>query len=40
MVNNFWFWHRRIINAGLDEHHKERVIDFCKKVENKFQPLN
>jgi hypothetical protein len=39
MVNSFWFWHRRIINAGLEGVHKEKVANFCKKVEGKFNPL-
>lgn len=32
MVNNFWFWHRRIINAGIQSNHKDRIIEVCKKV--------
>lgn len=39
MVNSFWFWHRRIINASLDEAHKEKIVTFCKKVQGKFAPL-
>jgi len=39
MVNSFWFWHRRIINAGLEGVHKEKVLNFCKKVEGKFDAL-
>jgi len=39
MVNKFWFWQRRIINAGIDSNHKDKIIEACKKVEGKFKPL-
>lgn len=39
MVNNFWFWQRRIINSGLEQHQKDRVLSFCKQAEGKFKPL-
>jgi hypothetical protein len=39
MTNSFWFWQRRILNAGLEQTHKDRVLAFCKKAEGKFRPL-
>ena len=39
MVNSFWFWHRRIINAGLEHAMKEKILAYCKKVEGRFKPL-
>ena len=39
MVNNFWFWQRRILNAGLEKQSKDKIVSFCKKVEGKFKPL-
>ena len=32
MVNKFWFWERRILNAGIDQTHRDKVVNFCKKV--------
>jgi hypothetical protein len=39
MVNSFWFFQRKIINAGLEGHQKDEIISFCKKVENTYKPL-
>jgi rRNA processing protein Krr1/Pno1 len=39
LVNSFWFFHRRIINACVEGEKKEQIISFCKRVEGKFKPL-
>lgn len=42
MVNSFWFFHRRILNAGLselEEETKKAVIAYCKQVEGSSKPL-
>lgn len=39
MINSFWFWQRRILNAGLEKEAKDKIVTFCKKVEGKFKAL-
>lgn len=39
LVNSFWFFQRRIINACLQGDRREQVLSFCKRIENKFKPL-
>ena len=35
MVNSFWFWERRVINAGVSEKYKEIFGKFAKNVQGK-----
>lgn len=39
MVNSFWFWQRRVLNACLAEPLKARAIGFLKQIEGKCSPL-
>jgi hypothetical protein len=39
MVNSFWFFQRKIINAGLEGDRKDQIISICKRVENTYKPL-
>lgn len=39
LVNSFWFFQRKIINACLGGERREQVISFCKRVQNKCKPL-
>jgi hypothetical protein len=40
MVNDFWFFQRRIINAGLEGNRRSEVISYLKKIENSYKPLH
>ena len=39
MVNSFWFFQRKIINAGLEGDRKDQILSLCKRVEDTYKPL-
>ena len=39
LVNDLWFFQRKIINACLEGPRKDEIISFCKKIENSYKPL-